>query len=140
VGCLAPGDELLYLSVHAASHRFVRLGWLYDLALLAPRLDAAACAHADAAAQASGFERPLAFSLVLLEELFGVRLPSRARASLGGRSSVLRRIVGEPSGPVARSATRFAYTMLLCPSLRAARAYATTATAGHLRRLTSPDA
>jgi hypothetical protein len=135
VGSLAPGDELLYLAVHAASHRFVRLGWLYDLALLAPRLDAAACEHADAAAQASGFERPLAFALVLLEELLGVRLPSRARAALGGRSRVLRRIVGEPSRPAARSATRFAYTVLLCPSWRAARAYATTAAAGHLRRL-----
>ena len=32
---LAPEDEFLYLAVHAASHRFQRLVWLYDLKLLA---------------------------------------------------------------------------------------------------------
>jgi putative nucleotidyltransferase-like protein len=34
---LAPEDEFLYLAVHAASHRFQRLVWLYDLKLLALR-------------------------------------------------------------------------------------------------------
>jgi hypothetical protein len=32
---LTPEDEWLYLAVHAASHVFERLGWLYDLKLLA---------------------------------------------------------------------------------------------------------
>ena len=34
IGVLTPEDELVYLAVHAASHRFVRLGWLYDMRLL----------------------------------------------------------------------------------------------------------
>lgn len=34
---LAPEDELLYLAVHAARHRFLRLGWLYDIKLLVDR-------------------------------------------------------------------------------------------------------
>jgi hypothetical protein len=31
---LSPEDELLYLSIHAAGHRFTRLSWLYDIKLL----------------------------------------------------------------------------------------------------------
>ncbi|MBX3252467.1 MAG: nucleotidyltransferase family protein, partial [Myxococcales bacterium] len=39
VRVLAPEDELLYLAVHAAGHRFMRLVWLYDLLLLLQQLD-----------------------------------------------------------------------------------------------------
>jgi len=34
---LAPEDEFLYLSIHAAGHRFVRLSWLCDMQLLLRR-------------------------------------------------------------------------------------------------------
>ena len=34
---LAPEDELLYLAIHAAGHRFVRLSWLCDIQLLLGR-------------------------------------------------------------------------------------------------------
>jgi hypothetical protein len=34
---LSPEDEFLYLCLHAAGHRFERIGWLCDLALLLER-------------------------------------------------------------------------------------------------------
>jgi hypothetical protein len=36
-GILAPEDELLYLCIHAAGHRFIRLSWLCDIKLLLRR-------------------------------------------------------------------------------------------------------
>ncbi|MCP4664040.1 MAG: nucleotidyltransferase family protein [bacterium] len=45
VRILSPEDELIYLAVHAARHRFLRLVWLYDLRLFLkchPELDWAA--------------------------------------------------------------------------------------------------
>jgi hypothetical protein len=137
VRALAPEDELLYLATHAAGHRFMRLGWLYDLLLLVRRLDDTACATAFARARASGMTRPLALALGLLEELFGWRVSSARDAgdALALRRRLLGTITEEPRWPLARSATRFAYTLALCEDWTAARSYARDAFAyrfGHL--------
>lgn len=124
---LEPADEVVYLAVHAAAHRFVRLGWLYDLVLVVAAMSDADLHEARARAHQTGYGRALAFAAELLREVFGVE-----RAVLLGRLDAVRRplvhgVAREPASPVLRSATRFVYTTSLCDSPRAAARYATRA-------------
>lgn len=122
VRVLEPEDELLYLAVHAAGHRFMRLGWLYDLLLLVRRLDGRSQTIARTRAMETGMSRPFALALELVEALFGVRA-STDRQALAYRRRLLSTLTEEPSGSLARSATRFAYTIALCDDAQAARSY-----------------
>jgi len=130
---LSPADELVYLAVHAASHRFMRLGWLYDLWLLRKKVNDDVVACAFERAREARMARPFAFALELQAELFGstVDLPQDA---LRVRRRLLGAITEEPSWPIARSATRFAYSMALCEDWEAMVAYARSAIRSRLSK------
>lgn len=134
---LAPEDELVYLAVHAAAHRFARLAWLYDCKLLLATMSEAQVAVAAERARDWGYSRPLALAALLLVDVLGVP-PARLRplGELGRlRRALLVRIVGEPVNALLRSATRFVYTTSLSATPRAAAHYATTASIDHARRV-----
>jgi hypothetical protein len=132
IGVLEPADELAYLAVHAAAHRFVRLGWLYDVALLLPTMTAAERDLAATRAASWGFARILAFTAALLRELLGV---DAALLRSFGELSRLRKAIANatvlaPENAVGRSATRFAFTTTLCQSPTDAARYALWASRG----------
>jgi hypothetical protein len=137
VGVLARPDELLYLAVHAAAHRFARLGWLYDLRLLVERMDTADLETAAKRARETGYARILAFTGLLLSELLGVTAERlRPLGSLSrSRSRIVQQVVTEPTSPLERSATRFVYSTALCDTLPAVARYAVGASAGRARWL-----
>ncbi len=128
LGVLSPSDELVYLAVHAAAHRFVRLGWLWDIKLLLERMEPEEVALAAERAHEWGYSRVLSFAAELLADLLGTSNESVAVLGSVGRvrSSVTRRIVVAPAWPPARAATRFLFTALLCDTTRAATSYATS--------------
>ncbi len=137
LGVPAPEDEITYLAAHAAAHRFVRIGWLYDLVLLVMRSDRDALRRARENAAEHGFARVLAFTAALLEEQLGCTaardLAEDASALERARQRVVSAITEEPRRPVARSLTRFVYTALLCDSAAAAARYAREASAQRAR-------
>lgn len=143
IGVLEPQDELVYLAVHAASHRFGRLAWLYDLALLLRTMTAREVDTAAKRARSLGYARALAFAGTMLVDTLGVDPDSVARLGALGplATTVVQAIVAEPAHPWSRSATRFVYTAALCDTPRGAVGYAYGASVGHarrvLRRLTS---
>ncbi len=79
---LAPEDELLYLAVHAARHRFSRLGWLVDLRLFIARHPALSWEVAGAQARIWGVRRSAAAALTLLERRLRLDLPAPTLAAL----------------------------------------------------------
>jgi hypothetical protein len=134
---LDPVDELVFLSVHAAAHRFVRLGWLLDIHVLARRLTPEARSEARRRADAAGFGATLAFTARLLVDVLGAAPADVAGLGTLGRvrGAIVRRVAGEPERPVLRSMTRFVYTTALCDTLGAAARYAKSSTARHARAL-----
>jgi hypothetical protein len=133
---LAAPDEIVYLAVHAASHRFIRMGWLYDLKLLIDRIDDADLEEARRRAASWGFARVVAFAAVLLDEVFGVKralILSTARLE-PWRRSILDRVCTEREDPIGRSFTRFVYTTALCDTFHAAARYARSSSLDHVRR------
>lgn len=144
IGVLSEADELVYLAVHAAAHRFERLGWLYDCKLVVERMSASTLALARERAEAWGYARPLALAASLLRDFFGVdaaRLAPLVRLGGLGRvaEAVARRVVATPSSALLRSATRFVYTTSLAPSVGAAASYAVRSSADHARRILGRD-
>lgn len=137
---LTPPDELVYLAVHAAGHRFGRLAWLYDLRLLLEAMSEAEILEAAERAREWRFGRVVAFAARLAAELLGVS--SSRVAPLGRlgavRSRVVRGIVGEPAEPTLRSATRFAYTAALCAGPTRALRYSYEACFGRARSMLGP--
>lgn len=134
---LASGDELLYLALHAAWHRFGRLGWLHDLALLIRKMTDDELGEARERAGALGFSRVLAFTAFLLSEVSDV---PPARLSLLGRlgkirTTIVSRVTAEPEHSLLRSATRFIYGVALCDSAPSALRYAASASNGYSRRV-----
>jgi hypothetical protein len=90
---LAPEDEFVYLSVHAAGHACARLIWLYDLKLLlraAPALDWALVAER---ARRVGAGAPVAFTCRLLRERLGLPIPPLADLRGNGPRHALARLV-----------------------------------------------
>lgn len=91
---LSPADELVYLAVHAARHRFSRLVWLYDVRLFLerhPRLDYGAVAER---AHSFGVTNAVSITAEALRRRLGTVLPE-------GFRRVLRR------GPAVRLAAGF---------------------------------
>src|SRR4029078_12488912 len=72
LGVLEPADELVFLSIHAAAHRFVRLGCVSDLCLLVERVTDDQLEVAARRAREWGYARQTAFAGSLLTELLGV--------------------------------------------------------------------
>lgn len=137
VRVLEPADELLYLAVHAAAHRFVRIGWLFDLKLLLGGMSPRDVARAHERAHDVGYARVVSFALGLVADAFGGPEES---ASLGSwRAPLARRVVRERGRPLFRSASRFLYTATLCDSVPATLSYATWASRGYARRLLGLD-
>lgn len=134
---LSPPDEFVYLAVHAAAHRFVRLGWLYDLELLLDTMGREDIAAARSLAMVSGFFRATSLAAELLVALLGVD-PARLVGLRGlgrSREAVLCRVLAEPASPLLRSATRFVFTSSLCDSPVAAIRYAHRGARDHLARI-----
>jgi hypothetical protein len=135
---LTPEDELVYLAVHAAAHRFGRLSWLYDLRLLVDAMTDEQLAEAARRARALGFAGPLALAGRLLVE--GCAIDRRRVEPLvrwrRRRLALAAALAPEPQvSSLARSATRFADSLLLCSSPVSAARYTANATRGYARRL-----
>jgi hypothetical protein len=132
---LAPEDELVYLAVHAAAHRFVRLGWLYDMKLLIASMPDESIELARDRAREWGYARVVAFAAELLSRVLDVPR-ARLLGHLGAvRSPLVHGVAPEPASPVLRSATRLVYTTSLCDSPGAAARYAASAALGHAKQL-----
>lgn len=134
-------DELVYLAVHAAAHRFGRLAWLHDLRLVVERLSPDELATAAKRARAWGVGRALSLAGELLVDVLGVS--SEVTRLLGTlpstRRAVLYAVLAEPEARVLSAATRFAYTTLLADSMAASLRYAQKSSLGHARRLLGLD-
>lgn len=132
----SPEDELVYLAVHAAGHRFGRLAWLHDIRLVVEAMSPHARAVAAFRARARGVSRALALAGELLVDVLGVG-PEVVRP-LGklprGRRAIVDAVVLEPRARVLAAATRFAYTTVLADSMVASLRYARLASLGHARR------
>jgi hypothetical protein len=105
----APAAELVYLAAHAATHRFVRMGWVYDMVRLHAH-HSNVVADARKIADATGFRAVLEFALVLMHDLFGSSVDTSRRH----RTTLVRWLAPEPAAPPMRTLTRFLYTQLLC--------------------------
>jgi hypothetical protein len=130
-------DELVYLAVHAAAHRFGRLAWLHDLRLVVARMTPEALATAAARARARGVSRALSLAGEMLVEVLGVSAESvRPLGTLSSkRGALVHAVVAEPSTRVMRAATRLAYAMMLADSVKASARYATSYSVERARQL-----
>lgn len=124
----SPEDEVLYLLLHAASHLFQRLSWLFDIKLLLrnhPGVDWSAVADR---AREHGFAAVLAVALRVQAERLQMRLPEPTSLGLPApdqpRLLVGHRMLASAAQmPIrwrARTAVKLGYSALLCPSPRAA--------------------
>ena len=116
VSTLSPEDELLYLATHGASHRFERLGWLYDIKLLVrahPDLDWSLIA---ARAEALGLGAILSLTCDLLARDFGVpRSWGDAIAPLGTlRTRATTLLLPSRENHAANAAARFGFNTAFC--------------------------
>ncbi len=123
---LAPADELVYLAVHAAAHRFVRLGWLWDIRLLVQHMTADEIATAAARARELGCARVMSAVRERLAPFVDRTLEPLGRLD-PVRRAVVRRVASEPRRPLLRSATRFVFSVALCDSTQQAGTYAVSA-------------
>src|SRR2546426_5384655 len=122
---LAPEDELLYLSIHAAGHRFVRLSWLCDIQLLLrryPNLD-----WTTVIARARNFKvlAPFLFTCETLRRRLDVNIPyldHRLSQRLRSRiADFLLSVTANQPDPSRRSLIgKMAFTAILCDGPRAA--------------------
>lgn len=82
---LHPTHQLLFLSAHAAKHRWDRLAWLLDIAQLLRSTDEldvqAVCTDAQQAAQQLACDRPLAQALQLSEQWLGYSIQQQKAPS-----------------------------------------------------------
>jgi hypothetical protein len=115
-----PAEELVYLAVHAAAHRFSRIGWLVDVQRLLERLTAAERAQALELARSWGFEGPFSAAMLLVEDHLGVAGAAPPRR-MGVR--VAAAFASEPAAPWKRTVTRLLYSLLLADSNRARGRY-----------------
>lgn len=137
LAALGIADEIVYLAVHAAAHRFARIGWLWDLELLVGRASADDLAAARDRARTEGFARVLDFTAALLVEELGcdaaAALATRGHALAAARRGLVSALAPEPARPLARSLTRLVYTTLLCDDAEAAVRYVRDASAQRMR-------
>jgi len=101
---LAPEDELVTLSVHAAGHLFERAGWLLDLSLLIERSPGLDWAEIARRAGAWRCRRAVSYTLRRLGSL-GASVPDDLTRSLGpARVRVADRLAGEALARAGRTA------------------------------------
>jgi hypothetical protein len=82
VPALSVEDELVYISVHGATHFWERLGWIADLAALVTRQKDIDWQAATKTAEQVGAERMLVIGLCLASDLLYARLPAPVLAAL----------------------------------------------------------
>jgi hypothetical protein len=75
--CFAPEDQLLLLAIHGSKHRWERLGWVCDVALLLRR-EPPAWSELLRQARQLGAERMLLLGVMLAHELLGAPVPEAA--------------------------------------------------------------
>lgn len=121
---LSRDDELLYLCLHAANHRFERLGWTNDLLLFLERHPEVDWEEVVRTARRHGMAPALAVAATRLRRL-GAPVPVAASAGLARWrlrlvEQVRARALGSPSWR-ARQGAALAYEALLCarPTLTA---------------------
>ena len=115
---LSPEDEMLYLCVHAAGHRFLRLSWLYDIKLLLLRYPDLDWNSLTGRARSLRLLTPLLFACETLRSRLGVRTPLEEPMHRHFRSRIanflLRVTAGQPD-PSRRSLLgKMAFTAVLC--------------------------
>ena len=106
VPALSVEDELVYISVHGATHLWERLGWIADVAALVTRQKEIDWQAVTKASEQVGAERMLATGLCLASDLLQARLPAPVLARLerdGGAAklagSVRRWLAGTGHAP-----------------------------------------
>jgi hypothetical protein len=122
---LSPEDEFLYLAMHAASHRFQRLLWLFDLKLLALRHPDLRWDVLAARAKEYGLSAVLAFTCALLSEWLGApRCGGAELARLGERRAHLAQHLSRlQRGHAVNAALGFLLSAVLCEDLAHAAAF-----------------
>jgi hypothetical protein len=78
----SPNDTLVFLCLHAAKHEWERLIWLLDIAMLIAQSDRLDWEAFVEDLEHAGRKIPMLVSLMLVETLFGVRLPRRISSRL----------------------------------------------------------
>lgn len=113
---MAPDDEVVYLAIHAAAHKFGRWSWLFDLRLLIETLDEGTLADAGRRARELGYERPVALAARLLVSIMGMDATRLAPLGELGRlrGALVEQLLSTPKHPVPRALSRLAYTTALC--------------------------
>ena len=87
-------DEMEALAIHGSKHRFERLAWIVDIAMMARVLDAAGWGRLMAGAGDHGTLRMVRLSLLLAENVCGMAIPESIAASAHG-DRVARRLARE---------------------------------------------
>lgn len=135
---LAPEDELVTLSVHAAAHLFERAGWLLDLALLVERSPGLDWAEIGRRADAWRCRRAVSYTLRTLRSL-GTGVPEDLTLSLGparvGLADRLARATLASTGKTAR-VLRMGFRAVLRDRLRTVPRTVLVEAAWMLRRRT----
>ncbi len=113
---LCPEDEVLYLGLHAAGHLLERLGWLYDVKLLALRHPELSWPEVAGRARSLGASRALAFALGAVRAL-GAPVPVEALGKRGVLESAAERVrriaLGRGEHSARRTAGALAFHALL---------------------------
>jgi hypothetical protein len=123
---LSPEDELLYLAVHAASHRFARLVWLLDLKLLLQQRPGLSWDRIAARARAFGLSEAVSCACAELTERLGASSPGFGHLATrgGARSFIARRLTAPRSNHMANAAVDFLFRAVLCDDFARALAFA----------------
>ena len=121
---LSPEDEFVYLAVHAASHRFQLLVWLFDLKLLAIRHPEMRWDEVHSRAEALGFSAVVSLACRLLSEWLGADCGGRTRLTLGdARAGAAERLAPSRSIHLVNAASDFLFCALLCDDFGRAAAF-----------------
>jgi hypothetical protein len=87
---LSPAHQFLHLAVHGQKHSFSRLIWLVDLALISRRLD---WEELLLQARNTGTLRSVAYALLAMEKLLGVRIPPAVWVTLPSLNRMERKFM-----------------------------------------------
>jgi len=117
-GILSPEDEMLYLSIHAAGHRFVRLSWLFDIKLLLRHYPDLDWTTTLARAHSLQVLAALLFTCETLHSRFGVKIPLNESMPQRIRSRIANFLLAATArqpDPSRRSLLgKMAFTAVLC--------------------------
>jgi hypothetical protein len=123
---LSPEDEMLYLSIHAAGHRFTRLSWLYDIKLLLMRHPGLKWKTVVARARELKLLSALLYTREVLERRLGVAISESAPARRT-RSRIanflLEATARQPECSRGSLVGKMAFTAVLCDRPAAAAAF-----------------